>query len=115
MYYAYVWLQKGTSSVAFVLDNATYYNSGYLSPAAYAQSLKYFNANDVGESVRFGIWNNGAATTSYIDDAYLARLTDCATTGALITGSDKVTRTWISRHASFAPNGATSYKIFKVG
>ncbi len=44
----------------------------------------------------------------------LKRLTDCATTGALLT-SDGTNRGFIYKHASFSPNAEFTYKILYVG
>lgn len=58
--------------------------------------------------------NAGAGTTD-VTTITIQQVTDCATTGALILGSDKLTRTWIYKHASFNPNAEFTYKVLYVG
>lgn len=77
-------------------------------------STAYYSATATSKTA--GMRVASSAATLRIDDMSCQRVTDCAITGALIVSAKGgATRSWTTKHASFNPNSAGTYKIFYLG
>lgn len=63
----------------------------------------------------YGVIAAGSALTAEFSDISLRRLTDVATTGALLLSTQGGSRGWLKQEAGFNPNGAVTLKVLYAG
>lgn len=115
---SYRWIATptaGTGTAYARLDPASGGADAYLNANYTTAVAKYYMAKDATFVINLFVKDSSGTQFVYWDDVSLKRLTDCAATGAhIVSTKGGSTRAWYYQHASFNPNLAGTYTVYRM-